>query len=326
MKPSLTLLATGLLAISGGAGFSEDAPATVQGTSVQLQSKTGTLYGSLDLPSGSGPFPVVILHAGSGPTDRDGNQKLMKNDSLKMLGAGLAASGIAVLRYDKRAIGASAAAGSKPEDLRFDMYVDDMVGWIDFLRKDKRFTKVGILGHSEGSLIGMLAARRGKAGAFVSIAGPGHSAAVVLRKQLANNLAARPALREKSDKIIDELIAGRTVAEVPPELVSLYPPSLQPYLISWFKYDPATAIGELEMPILIVQGTTDNQITVEDAKRLAAAKKEAQLCLIEGMNHVLKHASTDPEQKAAYTDATVPLEGKVVEEIGRFLSKNLAKP
>jgi uncharacterized protein len=57
---------------------------------VQLKTTTGTLHGTLDLPNGTSPFPVVMIIAGSGPTDRDGNQALMKNDSLKLLGQALA--------------------------------------------------------------------------------------------------------------------------------------------------------------------------------------------------------------------------------------------
>jgi alpha-beta hydrolase superfamily lysophospholipase len=127
---------------------------------VQLETTIGTLQGTLDLPNGTSPCPVVVIVAGSGPTDRDGNQPLMKNDSLKLLGQALAAKGIAALRYDKRGIAESAAAASKEEDLRFETYVTDVVQWVIWLRQNRRFLRVGLIGHSEGSLIGMLAPTR----------------------------------------------------------------------------------------------------------------------------------------------------------------------
>ena len=114
------------------------------------------------------------------------------------------------------------------------------------------------------------------------------------------------------------------MTDVPKELVALYRPSVQPYLISWFKYDPAREIVALEIPVLIVQGTTDLQISVDDAKQLAAAKNDAKLRLIDGMNHVLKHATTPEEQQAAYTDPSLPIEARAVEEITGFLSTEMA--
>src|SRR5262245_21681216 len=132
----------------------ESAPAPrLVGEFVELKTPTGTLYGILDLPSGSSPWPVVLLHAGSGPSDRDGNNPIMRNDCRKMLGRALAAEGLAVLRIDKRGIAASGAAMTKEEDVRLDVFAADVVAWVAQLRKDSRFTKVGFVGHSEGSLI-----------------------------------------------------------------------------------------------------------------------------------------------------------------------------
>jgi pimeloyl-ACP methyl ester carboxylesterase len=304
--------------------FALGSHSSAEEASIQLEITTGKLDGTLDLPAGAGPFPVVVIIAGSGGTDRDGNQRLLQNDCLKLLGQSLAGKGIAALRYDKRGIGKSTAAMTKEEDLRFDMYAEDVVGWIKLLRSDRRFSKVGIVGHSEGSLIGMLAARKAKADAFVSIAGAGRSAPVVLREQLAKKLSEE--LKKKSDHIIDELVAGRTVADTPMVLAALFRPSVQPYLISYFKYDPARELAELKMPVLIVQGTTDIQISVEDAKLLAAAKKDAKLVVIDGMNHVFRKAKTPDEQQKAYYERTLPLMPEFVEEVAGFLGKALAKP
>lgn len=284
---------------------------------LQLRTATAVLHGTLELPSGSPPLPVVLIIAGSGATDRDGNQPQLKNDSLKLLAHALAAEGIASLRYDKRGIGESAAAGAKEEQLRFEMYVGDAVQWAGMLREDSRFSRVGLIGHSEGSLIGMIATKQTKIDAFVSIAGLGRAAQEILRIQLSAQLPKQ--LRAKFERILDELAAGRVVADAPPELAFLFRPTLQPYLISWFKYDPVREIAGLDVPVLIVQGTTDLQVGVDDAKRLAAAKREAKLVLVDNMNHVLKRAVTPAEQQAAYTDPSLPIEPKAIEEITGFL-------
>jgi pimeloyl-ACP methyl ester carboxylesterase len=193
-----------------------------------LAAPGGTLAGTLNLPAASGKVPVVLIIAGSGPTDRDGNGPVAqaRNDSLKLLAAALADAGFASVRYDKRGIGASRAAGPSESALRFDTYVDDAVAWIAKLKADPRFSRVAVIGHSEGSLIGMLAARRGGADAFVSIAGPAQAAGAVLRGQLAGKLP--PDLAASSERILAGLEQGKTDADVPPALAALYRPSVQP--------------------------------------------------------------------------------------------------
>jgi hypothetical protein len=283
---------------------------------VELQTNDGSLHGTLDLPGGSTPSLVALVISGSGPTDRDGNQALLKNDSLKLLGAALASRGITVLRFDKRGIGKSAAAAPREQDLRFETYVDDVVRWIEWLRRDRRFSSVAVVGHSEGSLIGILAAKKATVDALVSIAGAGRPAPALLRDQLAGKLT--PSLNERNERILDELVAGRTVSDVPQELLALYRPSVQPYLISWFTYDPMREIAAVESPLLIVQGTTDIQIPVDDARRLAGGNV-AELRVIDGMNHVLKRAASPAEQQAAYTDPALPIDPRAVETIVTFL-------
>jgi pimeloyl-ACP methyl ester carboxylesterase len=327
---SLLVLIVAVLTDCGRAGANraqeKSAPPAAKITTIpiELDIKVGTLYGVVDLPPGAGPFPVVVFIAGSGPTDRDGNQPRLKNDSLKLLGQGLAARGVAVLRYDRRGIGESRKTAPKEIDLTIDLLAEDVAEWVKLLRKDKRFSRVGIVGHSEGALVGTLAARAAPADAFVSLAGVGRKVDVVLREQLAKNLP--KALKEKSDLIIDELVAGRTVADTPRELASLFRPSVQPFLISKFKRDPAHELARLKMPVLIVQGTTDVQTLVEDAKVLAAAKKDARLVLIEGINHVLRKASTQVEQARTYVDPSVPLAPQLADEVATFLRQALAKP
>ena len=303
MKSALLLLALAL-------------PSFAQSSDVTLQTMTGALHGTLVTPPGDGPYPVVLLIAGSGPTDRDGNSKALPgcNDSLKMIAAALAENGIASLRHDKRGIAASAAAGPKEDALRFETYVDDAKQWVKKLKSDARFSSVTIAGHSEGSLIGMLAA--GEADGFVSIAGASQPAGAVLREQLRTKLPL--SLLEENERILQSLEAGRLVENVPPQLAALYRPSVQPYLISWLKYDPSAELAKLKIPTLIIQGSTDLQVSVDDARRLARAKSSG-LLIVDGMNHVLKLVDGDlAQQLPSYGDPTLPVAEKLIDELAGF--------
>ena len=294
------------------------ADSSFNGTEVKLETGTGTLFGTLLVPLQKEPMPVVLLIAGSGPTDRDGNNGSMKNNALKLLANGLAANNIASLRYDKRAIGASAAAFKKEDDLRFDHFVDDARGWVSELRKDKRFSEIIIAGHSEGSLIGLLAMK--EADKFISIAGPGRPAAVVLREQLEKQA---PSFRASFNPILDSLVQGLKVKQVPPLLNAVFRPAIQPYMTSWFKYDPAAELKKLKCPILIVQGTTDLQVMVKDAELLAAANANAKLLKIEGMNHVLKMVGDDvAKNQKSYSEPTLPLPGQLIDGIVKFIKQD----
>ncbi len=309
------------LAMTGGAAAACALPlhAYAAESDMVLHTATGSIFGTLMLPARAKVSPVVLLIAGSGPTDRDGNNPLLpgKNDALKLLASALASRGIASLRFDKRGIAASAAAMTAEKDLRFDTYVDDAAGWVDLLARDRRVSHISIAGHSEGSLIGMIAAQRGAVAAYVSLEGAGRPASTVIREQLRPALT--PALLAQADTIIAQLNAGTIyTGALPAELQSLFHPSLQPYLISWFKYDPAKEIAKLKIPATIVQGTADVQVTMADAQALKSGDRSASLVVVPGMNHVLK-ISPDVSSRAAiiagYTNPTLPVAPQVINAV-----------
>jgi uncharacterized protein len=265
---------------NGGAKSSGKKTVVIE-EAVRVETPNGNLFGTLLLPQSKRRVPVVLIIPGSGPTDRDGNSPLLKgpNNSLKLLAEGLASNGIASLRYDKRGVGQTgkemflAAQKAKTvlreADLRFDAYIEDAVLWGEKLRGDKRFSTVTIAGHSEGSLIGMVAARKLPADGFISIAGSGRPAGQILLEQLKPQLT--PELFKQTEEIINLLVAGQTPSSVPPQLNILFRPSIQPYMMSWLRHDPAKEIAVLTAPVLIIQGTTDKQVSVEDARLLAVA-------------------------------------------------------
>jgi uncharacterized protein len=290
---------------------------------IHLDTGTGVLQGTLELPTTKPPYPVVLLIAGSGPTDRDGNSAMLpgKNDSLRMVAQEMAAHGIASLRYDKRGIGESKVEGLKEENLLFQTYVDDAVRWGKLLREDKRFCSLIIAGHSEGSLIGLLTAQEISADGYISLEGPGQPAGQLLLHQL----EARPISADSSkelESIVQTLEQGHRVDQVPGPFAAIFRPSVQPYLISWFRYDPAKEIAKLRMPVLLIQGTTDIQVGVDDAKRLAGADAKARLTVIDGMNHVLKRVPADSvQQRASYGDPSLPLAPGLMDEITNWINQ-----
>jgi pimeloyl-ACP methyl ester carboxylesterase len=284
---------------------------------IAVHTPTGTLAGTLTVPSGApGAVPIVLIVAGSGPTDRNGNNGPAQGNTYLLLAQALASRGIAAVRYDKRGVGASAAALVSESDSRFDTYVDDVAAWQRLLRTDARFSRLIVAGHSEGSLLGMIAVQRAPADAYVSLEGAGRPAPVVLREQLQPKLP--PDLYAQADTTLTQLQAGHTVADPPPQLAMLFRPSVQPYLISWFAYDPAAEIAKVRIPATIVQGTADIQVSMVDAHALAAAEPAAKLVVVEDMNHVLKYApdtSTQQALLAGYSDPSLPIEPHVVDAI-----------
>lgn len=295
---------------------------------VTLDTPTGTLHGSLWLPAAAGAdrLPLVLIIAGSGPTDRDGNSAGLPgpNHSLKLLAQGLAEGGWASLRFDKRGVAASAAAGPRESDLRLDTYVQDAAAWLRLLRADGRFGALVVLGHSEGSLVAMLAAKEVAVDGLVSLAGPAAGASTVLRAQLAGKLP--PPLAARNEAILQSLERGQTVADVPPELAALYRPSVQPYLISWFRLEPKAVLAGLRMPVLVLQGDTDIQVGLADAKALQAARPGVEMSIIPGMNHVLKSVPADlPSQLASYSDPALPLAPGLMPRLLQFLGPLASK-
>jgi pimeloyl-ACP methyl ester carboxylesterase len=287
---------------------------------VVLQTAAGNIYGTLSLPETQSQSPVVLIIAGSGPTDRNGNQAMMQNNSLKYLAEGLAENGVASLRFDKRGIGESKMINMREENLRFDHYIDDVRLWIDYLSRDARFSSITVAGHSEGSLIGMIASKNHpKVKSFISLAGSALPADEIIREQLKSQ---PQALQEMVAPILEQLMEGKTVPDVSPMLASLFRASVQPYLMSWMKYKPQTELGKLNIPILILQGTNDIQVGVHHADLLSEANPRAQKVIIDGMNHVLKPCESKDQaaQMIAYTNPGLPLSGAVIPAILRFIN------
>lgn len=302
-------------------GFFTDADKREPVGSVTIQTASAVIKGTLSLPQTTTPVPVVLLIAGSGPTNRDGNSQLStgKSNYFLQISDALKLKNIAVLRYDKRGVGQSTT--TKPvAAITFDDMVDDAAAIIKMLKTDKRFTKVIVAGHSEGSLIGMLAADREKADAFISLSGAGVPADAILKTQI--KIGASAANYTKAALIIDSIKAGNfTKQKLEPGFDNLFNLALQPYLYSWMKYNPQQAIGKLTVPVLIVQGSHDMQVSTDNADLLKKADPNAQLKLIPGMSHILKEGPADRLQNfATYDNPDLPLHPELIPVLVNFIA------
>lgn len=284
---------------------------------VSIETGTGKLEGTLLINDLKGSKTVALIIAGSGPTNRDGNSPTMMNNSLKMLADELAKIGISSLRYDKRGVGESKNSGLKMNELRFENYINDANSWVEYLNNLSNFNKIVVIGHSEGSLIGMVASLQKNVDKFISIAGAGQPIDQTIREQLKSQPAF---VIQQSTPILNKLLQGETVENVPAFLNSLFRPSVQPYMMSWFKYDPQKEMAKLNKPILIVQGSTDIQVSLMDADKLAAANKNANKVVIKKMNHIFKEATLDRQSNLqTYNQPGLPIKPELVKVIGEFV-------
>ncbi|WP_134091645.1 DUF3887 domain-containing protein [Olivibacter sp. XZL3] len=293
-------------------------PANFPEEALKIKVNGGIISGTLMTPKNpQAGAPVALIIAGSGPTDRNGNNLYgVKANSYLLLAEALADNGIASFRYDKRLVGESANFQTSQNELVVDDFVNDAVILGNFLKTRKEFGKLYIIGHSEGSNIGMLASEQLNPAAFISLCGPGENLSTVLERQL----LAQPSLKKQAEPIIELLKQGKTTNNVPTELNSLFAPVVQGFLISSFKIDPAEEIRKLKIPVLIVGGTTDLQVPVSHAEKLKAANPKATLLLVKNMNHTLKTAPRNKEANIkTYTQPGLPLNSDLVIGLVNFL-------
>ena len=316
----LTVAMLTMAMVLASAAHAEEGTAKAMEREVTVDGGAAPLYGSLLTPEGARPGPAVLLIAGSGPTDRDGNSTVpgVRPASLKLIAEGLAAAGVTSLRYDKRAIAKSAPAAAHEADLRFGTAVDDAVLFARLLKAQPGVTCVILLGHSEGALVAALAAQKIETCGVIEVSGAGRPLGVVIREQLAaQNLP--PPLMAKIDASLTDLEHGRPAANIP-GLEALFRPSVQPYLISQLSLDPAKALAGVKAPVLILQGDNDVQVSVQDARLLAAARPDAKLIILPGMNHILKTAPSDRAGNlATYADPDRPLAPGLTQAIVTFV-------
>jgi hypothetical protein len=270
--------------------------------------------------------PVVLIIPGSGPTDRDGNNPLgITAAPYRLLAEALATQAVSSVRIDKRGIGGSKGAVADGNKVTIADYVTDTHNWIAAIRKRTGVQCVWVLGHSEGSLVALAAAQQpdGMCG-VISVSGAGRKLSDVIRDQLRANPANAPLL-DQAMAALDTLEKGQhvDVSGMNPALLRLFAPQVQDFLIDDFRHDPAKLAASLKLPLLIVQGERDIQVSAADARALAAAQPKAKLVLVPAMNHVLKDVANDDRSAnvATYSDSSLPVDSTLIDAIGSFVKR-----
>ena len=152
---------------------------------------------------------------------------------------------------------------------------------------------------------------------YISLAGLGEDSGTVVLQQLEKQA---PTLVAEAKIILDSMREGHTVKKVNPFLLALFGPQVQGYFSSYIAYDPSEEIKKLDIPALIINGTTDIQVDVSQAEMLKKAYPDARLEIIEGMNHILKDAPSDlAANMATYSKPELPLTEGLVNTIVSFI-------
>ena len=269
--------------------------------------------GTLLSPIEKEETPLVIFIAGSGPTDRDGNQSFMKNDMLKKMATFLSNNGIATFRYDKRIV-KQIRTKTIDKNISFDDFVTDAKSVINFFKS--KYKTIIVAGHSQGSLVGLLALNQ-SVDAFVSLAGAGKPIDQILEEQISKSA---PMFLEDSKRVLATLKAGETTKDYPVPLASIFNLELQPFMANWMQYNPIDVIKKQEIPTLIINGDKDLQVGIEEAKLLYEAAQNGQLLIVENMNHVLVNIEGDDlENMKSYNIVTLEIAQEVSDSILDFV-------
>lgn len=291
-------------------------------SAIRIPTYSGELFGTVEYRNPENKSIAVLILADGGAVDRNGNSSDGFNRSycLRLLALELAKFGVASLRYDKRGIGLSDISPAYANELSFDDYVEDAIHCVHFLKQEMGFSKVIIAGHGEGALTGALAAQKAPVDGLVSIAGTAKNAAVLLHEQLQRRLSS--AELQQVDQILKLLHEGFFIDAVPERFEQLFTPTIQPFLMSLFRYDPVIETKKLNIPVLFVHGNRDLQVPFTDATTLKNGCPNATLLFLEGMNHVLKHVDKNHDiQTAFYQNPSIPISKPLVVSMMSFVTK-----
>jgi uncharacterized protein len=271
-------------------------------------------------PEGTDRVPLAVIIAGSGPTDRDGNSlQSLNTDAYKQLAAALADLGIATVRYDKRGIGGSADLGKDETQLTIEHFAKDAQALAAWARQLPNVGPIVLVGHSEGGVLALMAAKPAAAKAVVLLSTPGRPLGQILRDQLARP-GLPPELRAEASEIIAALERGEEVKTVRTDLEPLFRPSVQPFMRSWIKTDPAQLLRGIEVPALVIGGGRDIQVSRTDFDALAAARGDVKSSWYPAMGHTLKLVGEDLQsQGRAYLDPTLALADGLAFGVAQFI-------
>jgi uncharacterized protein len=290
---------------------------TATASAQESKIRVGAIDAVLAMPPNVERPPVALLIAGSGSTDHDGNGPDIKPATLKKLSDQLLARNIATLRYDKRGAGGWKPEFGRPEDFRFKDYVDDSTSLVNYLRSSGKFSRLVLVGHSEGGLVAILTARRVPIDRLVLLVTAARRQGDLLKAQLEKKQLA-PDVLEPITKAIDAIMAGQIV-DPPPRGLPIEP-SMQPGIASAFTADPVDPLKQIEQPTLIIGGGRDRQVARLDFIALSAAAPVAKTLWLPDMNHVLVDVDDEADDLKAYTQPERPLDPDMIDTVAAFIT------
>ena len=296
------------------------------------------LAGTMTMPRGGGPFPAVVLLTGSGPQNRD--EELFSHRPFLVLADYLTRQGIAVLRADDRGVGSSTGDFSRTTTGDF---ADDALAGIEFLKGRKEIDpkRIGLLGHSEGGMIGPIAATRSPDVAFlVMLAGPGQKFGDVVTFQILLGAKIQGAGEERLTLMrswyerlyailaedTDNAVAGKKIRELHATLSAeekeklglpdsridgVIEGQLRPWWRYAMQYDPKVTLKKVKCPVLALNGEKDMQVNakknlpiIEEALK-AGGNTRFTVKELPGLNHIFQTAQTGAESEYIKIEETM---------------------
>jgi pimeloyl-ACP methyl ester carboxylesterase len=272
------------------------------------------LAGTLTRPRGAGPFPAAIMITGSGPQDRD--ETLMSHKPFLVIADYLTRRGIAVLRVDDRGMGKSTGNSMRTS---LDEMAGDVLAGVNFLKSRKEIDpkKIGVVGHSEGGVVGPLAASRSSDVAFVvMLAGTGVTGEEVLRIQGelvvrssgGNDAAVKQTrstqertfavLRKFRDEKDEKVVSDALKAALPEVPQSAFASVTAAEMRSFLFLDPSEALRKVKVPVLALNGSRDVQVSPQQnlpaivAALAAGGNTDFTVTELPGLNHLFQKCVT----------------------------------
>lgn len=260
--------------------------------------------------------PLIIWVHGSGPIDRNGNQPILNANAnyIKQFRDAINKEDLAFFSFDK--------SSTNPKNLPFfkdatiNIFIDDIKKIVEHFKSQNRFSEIILLGHSQGSLIGMMALKN--ADKFISVAGTSEKLEDVLVSQLAKN---NEVMAKMIGEHFSELEQKNSIEKVDPQLANVFAKPNWSFLKSWNQINPSIEAKKIKIPTLIINGTKDLQVQIDNAEKLHKIIPSSKLVIIEGMNHVLKHIEKDEDNTKSYFTPDFPLSTELIETIVSFIKQ-----
>jgi pimeloyl-ACP methyl ester carboxylesterase len=290
------------------------ANAQIKSEEITIHNKEIKLPGTLSYSKEN--TPLIIWVHGSGPVDRNGNQPAQNVNAnyINQFRAAVNTKNIAFFSYDKRTANKENNAFLK--DTKITDFALDAEAVVDHFKKKKSFSEIILIGHSQGSLVAMLASKN--TDKYISLAGAGTTIDKIILQQISKN---NPTLSEAAKQQFDTLRKKGKIEVINPFLTSLFAIPMQPFWLAWMVLNPLEEIKKLTVPVLIINGNKDLQVPIENAEALHAANSKSELVLIKNMNHVLKDIQRDEDNLSSYYKSTFPISEKLIETIVSFVKK-----